>query len=226
MRILIVEDDLKLASLLEQGFREEGHTVFVCPDGATGLATAQASGADIVILDIMLPVIDGLAVARRLRAAGNTVPILMLTGRDANTDIVRGLDAGADDYLTKPFSFDVLLARIRALTRRTYHAHGQVLRTGDLVIDPGTHEVRRGGRAVHLTRTEFAILEFLIRRAGRVVPRQLLIDEVWGTDREISSNTLDAFIRLLRSKIDVAAEPKLIHTIRGIGYCVREGEPS
>jgi two-component system, OmpR family, response regulator MprA len=181
---------------------------------------------DVVILDVMLPVLDGFAVARRLRAAGNTVPILMLTGRDADRDIVKGLDAGADDYLTKPFSFNVLLARIRALTRRTQHDHGVALRAGDLALDLAAHEVRRGGRTIHLTRTEFAILECLMRRAGRVVPRQSLVDEVWGDDREIGSNTLDAFIRLLRSKVDAGTEHKLIHTVRGIGYCIREGETS
>ena len=222
MRVLIVEDDVKLARLLKQGLEEENYAVLVAADGTAALNAAEKSPFEAVVLDVMLPVLDGFSVARKLRAVGNTVPILMLTARDANADIVRGLDAGADDYLTKPFAFEVLLARLRALTRRNARPPSPVLRVGELVLDPSAHEVRRGRERILLTRTEFNILECLMRRAGRVVPRQTLIEEVWGYDRDIENNTLDAFIRLLRSKVDVGGRRKLIHTVRGVGFSVRE----
>lgn len=222
MRVLIVEDDAKLARLLKKGLDEENHSVAVAGDGAAGLLAAEASQFDVVVLDIMLPVIDGFTVAQRLRAGGSSMPILMLTGRDANADIVRGLNSGADDYLTKPFSFEVLLARLRALTRRTTRVSLPSLQIGDLFLDTAAHEVRRGPVSILLTPTEFSILECLMRRAGRVVPRQALIEDVWGHERDIENNTLDAFIRLLRSKLDANAEQKLIQTVRGIGFCVRE----
>jgi two-component system response regulator MprA len=222
MRVLIVEDDAKLARLIRQGLEEESHTVTIAGDGDAGLAVASGSLFDVVVLDVMLPGIDGFTVARRLRAAGSGLPILMLTGRDASADIVRGLDAGADDYLTKPFSFEVLLARLRALTRRSARGSSQTLQVADLVLDPAAHSARRGLANIVLTPTEFSILECLIRRAGRVVPRQALIEDVWGYERDIENNTLDAFIRLLRSKVDAGAERKLIHTIRGIGFSLRE----
>jgi two-component system, OmpR family, response regulator MprA len=152
------------------------------------------------------------------------VPILMLTARDATTDIVQGLDLGADDYLTKPFSFEVLLARIRAMLRRGPASQSVKLRVGDLELDPGSHEVTRGSQMVNLTRTEFSLLEYLMRRQGQVIPRDTLIEAVWGYDRNIESNTLDAFIRLLRSKVEGDGGPRLIHTVRGIGYVIREQE--
>ena len=222
MRVLIVEDDAKLARLVQQGLSEEGHDVTIAPDGGEALAVAERSVFDVIVLDVMLPVLDGFTVARRLRNAGNDRPILMLTGRDANADVVRGLDAGADDYLTKPFSFEVLLARLRALTRRSAHGGPAVLQVADLFLDPGAHTVRRGSAIIPLTRTEFSILESLMRRAGRVVPRQILIEDVWGYERDIESNTLDAFIRLLRAKVDANADRKLIQTVRGIGFSIRE----
>ena len=205
-----------------KGCREEGHDVTIAPDGGEALALAERSVFDVIVLDVMLPVVDGFTVARRLRNAGNDRPILMLTGRDANADVVRGLDAGADDYLTKPFSFDVLLARLRALTRRAAHGQPPVLQVADLYLDPAAHTVRRGPATIPLTPTEFSILESLMRRAGRVVPRQTLIEDVWGYERDIESNTLDAFIRLLRAKVDANADRKLIQTIRGIGFSIRE----
>jgi DNA-binding response OmpR family regulator len=222
MRVLIVEDDAKLARLVHQGLSEEGHDVTIATDGGEALVVAERSVFDVIVLDIMLPVLDGLTVARRLRSAGNDRPILMLTGRDANADVVRGLDAGADDYLTKPFAFDVLLARLRALTRRAARGKPPLLQVADLFLDPAAHLVRRGSASIPLTPTEFSILEALMQRAGRVVPRQTLIEDVWGYERDIESNTLDAFIRLLRAKIDGNADRKLIHTVRGIGFSIRE----
>jgi DNA-binding response OmpR family regulator len=223
MQVLIVEDDAKLAGLIKKGLEEENHTVTLAGDGATAVLAAEGSPFDVIVLDVMLPGIDGFTVASRLRAAGSTVPILMLTGRDSNADVVRGLDSGADDYLTKPFSFEVLLARLRALCRRTTRKPSPVLQVGDLVVDPGAHEVRRGSVPIALTPTEFDILECLMRRAGRVVTRQALIEEVWGYERDIENNTVDAFMRLLRAKVDTDSERKLIHTVRGIGFTVREG---
>jgi DNA-binding response OmpR family regulator len=224
MRVLIVEDDRKMAGLLQKGLEEEGYGAAVAQDGVRGLESALSHAFDVVILDVMLPGIDGVEITRRLRAAKSAVPILMLTGRDANTDIVRGLDAGADDYLTKPFSFEILLARIRALARRTAGVPHNQLRFRDLVMDVEAHEVRRAGSLAQLTRTEFAILECLLRRAGRVVPRDALIQDVWGYDRDVESNTLDVFMRLLRTKVDGPGRPRLIQTVRGVGYALREGE--
>lgn len=222
MRVLIVEDDSKLARLVQQGLSEEGHSATIAADGGEALVAAERSDFDVIVLDIMLPVMDGLAVARRLRTAGNHCPILMLTARDASADVVRGLDAGADDYLTKPFSFEVLLARLRALTRRAARGQPPVLQVADLCLDPAAHTVRRGPKAIVLTPTEFSILESLMRHAGRVVPRETLIVDVWGYERDIESNTLDAFIRLLRTKVDANADRKLIQTIRGIGFSIRK----
>lgn len=218
MRILLVEDDRDVADYVRRDLEDEGHAVSVCHDGAAGLRAAQSSAFDIIVLDVMLPFMDGLEVTRRLRREHLRTPILLLTARDAPEEIVRGLDAGADDYLTKPFSFDVLLARIRARTRPA--ADGQRLRFADLVLDLGTREVRRGPRAIALTRTEFAILECLVRAAGRIVPRDRLIEEVWG-DRDVTYNNLEVFIRLLRGKLDEGAQGALIHTERGIGYGLR-----
>jgi DNA-binding response OmpR family regulator len=222
MRVLIVEDDAKLAGLIKKGLEEENHTVALAGDGTAALLGAEGSTFDVIVLDVMLPGIDGFTVASRLRAAGSTMPILMLTGRDSNADVIRGLDSGADDYLTKPFSFEVLLARLRALCRRATRKPSPVLQVGDLVVDPGAHQVRRGSVPIVLTPTEFDILECLMRRAGRVVTRQALIEEVWGYERDIENNTIDAFMRLLRAKVDTDSERKLIHTLRGIGFTVRE----
>jgi two-component system response regulator MprA len=193
----------------------------VCHDGAEGLRAAERAAFDILVLDVMLPFLDGLEVTRRLRRGHVRTPVLLLTARDAPEEVVRGLDAGADDYLTKPFSFDVLLARIRARTRQAGQA--QPLRFGDLVLDPGTREASRGPRTLTLTRTEFAILECLVRAAGRVVPRDRLIEDVWG-DRDVTYNNLEVFIRLLRSKVDGDGQAALIHTERGIGYVLRSRE--
>ncbi len=221
MRILLVEDDRDVAEYVRRDLEEEGHAVTVCHDGGAGLRAAELSAFDIVVLDVMLPAMDGLEVTRRLRRAHVRTPILLLTARDAPEEIVRGLDAGADDYLTKPFAFDVLLARIRARTRPA--AGAERLRYADLVLDRGTREARRGPRPIALTRTEFSILECLVRASGRIVPRDRLIDEVWA-DREVTYNNLEAFIRLLRAKVDPEGLPRLIHTERGVGYGLRSPE--
>jgi DNA-binding response OmpR family regulator len=226
MRLLIVEDERQIAELLRSGLTEEGHTVDVAHAGPDGLSLAQSGSYDVILLDVMLPGLSGLAVARRLRDARNRTPILLLTARDTNADIVAGLDAGADDYLVKPFAFDVLLARLRAVARRGPVARGVVMNVADLVLDPTAHEVRRDGERIELTRTEFALLGYLMRRPGAVVPRQSLIDGVWGHDREIEDNTLDAFVRLLRQKLEAGGRSRLIQTVRGVGYCVREDPPA
>ncbi len=224
MRILMVEDDRKLARQLKKGLEEQGQSVELAFDGHRGLEMAQAADFDVLVLDVMLPGMDGFTIVRRLRAEGTHVPILLLTARDDSEDIVTGLDAGADDYLTKPFSFKVLVARLRALARRRIVDPKTQLKIGDLVLDPATHVVQRGGLTVQLTRTEFALLDVLMRNAGRVVTRARLIDAVWGFEREVESNTLDVFIRQLRTKIEPAGVSKLVQTIRGIGYALREEE--
>jgi two-component system response regulator MprA len=201
--------------------KDEGHRVSVCHDGASGLRAAELTTFDIIILDVMLPFMDGLEVTRRLRRGHVQTPIRLLTARDGPEEIVRGLDAGADDYLTKPFSCDVLLARIRARTRPP--VQGQRLRFAGLTLDLGTREAWRGKRQIALTRTEFSLLECLVRASGRVVPRDHLIEEVWG-DREVTYNNLEVFIRNLRGKVDVEGEAPLIHTERGIGYGLRSRE--
>ncbi len=224
MRVLLIEDDHEVADYLRWGLEEEHNSVTVNHDGTAALRSARGSSFDIIVLDVMLPFLSGLEVTRKLRADGLRTPILLLTARDAPEDIVRGLDAGADDYLTKPFSFDVLLARLRARTRT--HAPGPPsrFRMADLELDTGTREVWRGRHSLNLTRTEFSILECLIQASGRVVSRQQLIEAVWGAERSVESNTLDVFIRFLRSKIDQPGRPRLIHTVRGVGYSLREME--
>jgi len=222
MQVLVVEDERRMAELLRQGLEEEGHSVVLAPDGRKGLAMAESYPFDVIVLDVMLPGMDGFTVVKKLRGTKNQTPILMLTARDATQDVIEGLNLGADDYLVKPFSFDVLLARLRAVSRRGPIPHPVSLHMADLSLNPASREVMRGRRRIMLTRTEFSLLELLIRRAGRVVPRESLIEAVWGFDSEVRNNTLDAFIRLLRDKVDVAEESKLIHTVRGVGYCLRE----
>ena len=225
MRILIVEDDQKLARQLQKGLAEQGHTVTLAFDGHEGLYTAQTETFDAFVLDVMLPGIDGFSLVRRLRGAGSGTPMLLLTARDTAEDIVMGLDAGADDYLTKPFSFKVLVARLRALSRRKQVEPSTELRIADLVLDPAKHEVRRAEVAIALTPREFEFLELLLRNSGRVLTRNCLIEAVWGNERDVENNTVDVFIRQLRTKLKPPGTCKLIHTIRGIGYTLREEEP-
>jgi two-component system response regulator MprA len=224
MKLLIVEDETHMAELLRKGLTEEGHTAVCSYDGADGLAMAKAYEFDVIILDVMMPKLTGYEMAKRLREEKIRTPVLMLTARDSVPDVVRGLDLGADDYMTKPFSFDELLARLRAVQRRAVPAAQSTLRVGDLELDPASREVSRDGVALSLTRTEYSLLERLMYRAGHVIPRRSLIEAVWGFDREIEENTLDAFMHLLRNKIDAQGKPKLIHTVRGVGYMIRVGE--
>jgi len=222
MNLLIVEDEARMAELLRRGLTEEGHTATCASDGAEGLALAKSYEFDVIILDIMLPKLSGYEMAKRLRAEKIKTPVLMLTAKDSVPDIVRGLDLGADDYMTKPFSFDELVARLRAVKRRALVGQDTTLRVGDLVVDPASREVQRGEQRIVLTRTEYNLLERLMYRAGKVVSRRSLIEAVWGFDREIEENTLDAFMRLLRNKIDPPGRPKLIQTVRGVGYMIRQ----
>ena len=222
MQILIVEDDRRLARQLKKGLDELGHSASLAFEGPDGLESARAREFDVLVLDVMLPGLDGLSIVRRFREEGGTTPILLLTARDAPDDIITGLDAGADDYLTKPFSFKILVARLRALSRRKQVEPRTQLRVDDLVMDPVTHEVKRTGSLVSLSRTEFVLLELLMRNPGRVITRARLIEAVWGHDRDVQSNTLDVFIRQLRTKIEASGSAKLIHTIRGVGYSLRE----
>ena len=212
-----------MVDLLRKGLSEEGHTVTCASDGAEGLTLAKAYEFDVIILDIMMPKLSGYDLAKRLRAEKIRTPILMLTARDSVPDIVRGLDLGADDYMTKPFSFDELVARLRSVKRRALVAEDIHLRVADLVLDPASREVVRGEDRLSLTRTEYNLLERLMYRAGKVVPRRSLIESVWGFDRDIEENTLDAFMHLLRGKIDLPGRPRLIHTVRGVGYMIRSG---
>ncbi len=218
MHILIVEDEPQMAGLLTRGLEEESYQVSVARDGRAALEIAAVQAFDVILLDVMLPRMDGLEVARQLRGREEETPVLMLTARDALGDIVKGLDAGADDYLTKPFSFVELLARMRALVRRQQFRRKNVLEVQDLVLDLTSHRSFRAGEEIYLSLTEFRLMELLARNAGRIVSRHEILSNVWGPGREVSENTLDAFVRLLRKKVDDGAELKLIHTHRGFGY--------
>jgi DNA-binding response OmpR family regulator len=220
MRILIVEDESKMADLLARSLREEGFAVDVAMDGVQGETMAVGQDYDAIVLDRMLPGQDGLAVCRSLREKGFRTPVLLLTAKDAVADRVDGLNAGADDYLAKPFAFEELLARLRALLRR----HGDkspVLRLADLELDPVRHEVRRSGQLIHLTRREYALLEYLLRQTGVVLDRTSLLEHVWDDFGAVDSNIVDVYINYLRQKIDKGFEPKLIQTVRGAGYVLK-----
>lgn len=219
--ILVIEDEQKIADFLRRGLTYEGFHVEVCLDGESGLKAARDNPPDLVVLDWMLPGLDGLEVCRRLRAAG-TVPILMLTAKDSVTDRVKGLDSGADDYVVKPFAFEELIARVRALLRRSHTTEETVLRFADLTLNVSTREVTRGTRKIELTTKEFDLLHFFIRHPRQVLPRELLYDRIWGYDFGGESNILEVYIRYLRSKLESAEEPRLIQTVRGVGYALRE----
>lgn len=225
MRILLVEDDPELADYVARTLNEEGNIVSACFDGQSGLRAAQSSAFDIIVLDLMLPVLDGFEVIRRLRANSIATPILLLTARDSADDIVRGLDAGADDYLTKPFLFEVLLARLRARTRGTQTRNdARILRYADLVIDGESHEAWRGEIALNLTRAEFVLLQCLMRSPERIVTRQRLMDTIWGVGQPVGDNNLDVLVSMLRTKVDSTGRPRLIRTNRGLGYSLRLGK--
>lgn len=224
--ILIVEDDRGLGALLERCLREEGYQTAGAGDGATAWSMCLSCRFDLIVLDLMLPGLDGMEVLRRLRLRGDNTPVLVLTARDARTDVVAGLQLGADDYVTKPFDMDVFIARVRAALRRGPAPQPVILRAGPLELHTGLREARAGGRAVQLTRTEYALLELLMRRRGRVVTRETLIEEVWGHDRDVGSNTLDVFVKNLRAKLDAGAPRRLIRTVRGVGYVLDEDPES
>jgi DNA-binding response OmpR family regulator len=218
LRILVIEDEKKMADLLESGLSEEGHSILVADTAASGLALALEESFDVVVLDLMLPGFDGFEVTRRLRKAGQTTPVLMLTARNSVGDIVQGLSSGADDYLRKPFSFEELLARLLALSRRGPVVQQVELRVDDLSLDTSTHQVKRNHELIALTKKEYMLLEFLMRNTGHVLSRDTIIQAVWGYDGTTENNTLEAFIKLLRKKIDDGHTKKLIQTVRGFGY--------
>ncbi len=220
-RILVIEDESKIADFLRRGLTYEGFQVDVRFDGEAGLKAARDSPPDLVILDVMLPGIDGIEVCRRLRAGG-PVPVLMLTAKDTVADKVKGLDSGADDYMVKPFSFDELIARVRALLRRTRPSEEMVVHFGDLTLNVTTREVTRGERKIDLTTKEFDLLHFFMRHPRQVLPRELIYDRIWGYDFGGESNILEVYIRYLRSKLEANNEPRLIQTVRGVGYALRE----
>jgi two-component system, OmpR family, response regulator MprA len=223
--VLLVDDDPALRQALRVALQLDGYRVEVAPDGARALAALGEVRPDLLVLDLMMPFVGGLEVCRRMRAAGDRTPILALTARDQVDDRVAGLDAGADDYLVKPFALAELRARLRALARRADESWAPgprpELRCADLALDPGTREASRGGRCFDLTRTEYSLLELLLRNAGRVLTREVIADRVWGYELEPASNSLEVFIGYLRRKTEAAGEPRLIHTVRGVGYQLR-----
>lgn len=222
LRVLVVEDEWKMAQLLRRALEEQRFSVQVASSGDEGLRIARESVFDVITLDVMLPGVDGFEVARELRRTRVFTPILFLTARDSKADLVRGLDLGGDDYITKPCSLIELFARLRALARRKIEAPPQLLKVSELVLDCSTQEVTRAGRRIELSRTEYALLEILMRSAGTVLRRQALFDAVWGAGYSVENNTLDAFIRLLRKKIDRDQSSALIRTVRGFGYVIQE----
>ena len=228
MRILVVDDDRAVRESLRRSLSFNGYTVDLAEDGVEALEAITNDRPDAVILDVMMPRMDGLEVCRQLRSTGDDLPILVLTARDSVSERVGGLDAGADDYLPKPFALEELLARLRALLRRTgpeESSESAVMTFADLTLDPGTREVHRGKRPISLTRTEFALLEMLIANPRRVLTRSRILEEVWGFDFPTSGNALEVYVGYLRRKTEAEGEPRLIHTVRGVGYVLRETPP-
>lgn len=221
MRLLVVEDEKKVARFVKKGLEEEGYAVDVAPDGEEGLGMALDGVHDLIILDIHLPRMDGLGVLQELRKKKVATPVLLLTVRAAIEDKVLGLDAGADDYLTKPFAFQELLARVRALLRRRAEAEAPVLQVADLTLDPARRLASRGGEKIDLTPKEFALLAYFMRNPGRVLTRTMISEHVWDYDFDTMTNVIDVYVNYLRKKIDAGREPKLIHTVRGAGYVLK-----
>jgi heavy metal response regulator len=221
VRVLVVEDEKKVASFIKRGLEEEGYAVDVAADGEEGLAMALSRVHDLIILDIRLPKMDGLRVLEALRQDGVAAPVLLLTVRATIEDKVLGLDAGADDYLTKPFAFQELVARVRALLRRRMEAEPTVLRIGDVMLDPARRTVTRGGEKIDLTPREFALLDYFMRNPGRVLTRTMITEHVWDYSFDTSTNVIDVYVNYLRRKIDAGREPKLLHTVRGVGYVLK-----
>ncbi|MDQ1393795.1 MAG: two-component system, OmpR family, response regulator MprA [Acidimicrobiaceae bacterium] len=222
MRVLVVDDEPAVRQALDRALRFEGYETEMAADGLGALSAIAERPADAVVLDVAMPRVDGLEVCRRLRAAGDPTPILLLTARVAVSERVAGLDAGADDYLVKPFALEELLARLRALLRRSGPPDDDVLRFADLSLDPATREVSRGERRIELTRTEFLLLELLLRNARQVLPREVIFDRVWGYDFGANSNSLEVYIGYLRRKTEAEGETRLVHTVRGVGYVLRD----
>ena len=222
VRILVVDDDPGVQKALSRALGFEGYDVDVAADGEEGLRLAVAADPDAIVLDVGMPRLDGLDVCRRLRAEGVATPILVLTARHQVTDRVAGLDAGADDYLVKPFALEELLARVRALLRRTSSGDAGVISVGDLTLDPSTRHVERAGVPISLTRTEFNLLELLMLNAGHVLTRDVIFERVWGYDFDVTSNSLDVYIGYVRRKTEIDGRPRVIHTVRGVGYVARE----
>ena len=222
MRILVVDDDPAVRNSLRRALELEGYTVEIARDGAEAIECVGGVEPDAVVLDVLMPYVDGLEVCRRLRHGGSRLPVLMLTARDEVADRVAGLDAGADDYVVKPFALEELLARLRALLRRTVSAGSGPLRFSDIELDPSTREVRRGGASIDLTRTEFALLELFLLNPRQVLTRAIIFDRVWGYDFGAGSNSLDVYIGYLRRKMEAHGRPRLIQTVRGVGYALRE----
>ena len=222
MRVLLIEDDVTIARLLKEGLEDESYAVDIARDGSEGYRTAAADDYDVIILDIMLPEMNGYEVCRSLRNDGSKTPILMLTARDAERDIVEGLDTGADDYLAKPFSFDVLLAHIRALLRRPNEKLEEILQVGDLKLDPSLKKVTRASQEITLTAKEYGVLEYLMRNKGKVLSKEQIISHVWDFDADVLPNNVELFIMFLRRKIDKPFKSKLIHTVSGFGYKLEE----
>jgi two-component system response regulator MprA len=222
VKILVIDDDPAVSASLERALRLEGYDVTTAPDGGSGLESLALAPPDAVILDLGLPDIDGLEVCKRMRSARDDTPVLMLTARDAVNDRVQGLDAGADDYLVKPFALAELLARLRALLRRRSGEEGESLRFGDLELDLGTREARRGGREFSLTRIEFDLLELFLRHPRQVLTRDLILERVWGYDFDSGTNSLAVYVGYLRRKSEEGGEARYIHTVRGVGYVLRD----
>lgn len=221
MRILIVEDEKSLAGIIKKGLEEEGYTVDAAYNGEDGLFMAENEPSDLIILDIMLPIVDGITILKSIRKAGIKTPVLMLTARDTIMDKVSGLDSGADDYLTKPFLFEELLARIRALLRRNSEVKTSVIEIGGLVIDIASHEVRRGGKHISLSAREYALLEYMALNKNKVLSRTSLTEHLYDQDFDLDSNVIDVFINRIRNKIDRGFDKKLIHTVRSAGYILK-----
>ena len=223
MKILIVDDEPAVRESLRRALELEGYDIDLAENGREALERLESNGQhDAVILDVLMPGLDGLEVCRQIRRSGNHVPVLMLTARDEIENRVAGLDAGADDYVTKPFALEELLARMRALLRRTTDETDEVLRFADIELDPGTREVRRGGDPIELTRTEFSLLELFLTNPRQVLTRSIIFERVWGYDFGFASNSLDVYIGYLRRKTEAGDKPRLIHTVRGVGYALRE----
>ncbi|HET9860154.1 MAG TPA: response regulator transcription factor [Nocardioidaceae bacterium] len=226
-RVLVVDDDRAVRESLRRSLEFNGYQVALASDGAEALASIGGNPPDALVIDVMMPRLDGIETTRALRTAGNDLPILVLTARDSVGDRVEGLDAGADDYLTKPFALEELLARLRALLRRAQVPEeddtDEVLSFSDLTLNPATREVRRGERAIDLTRTEFTLLEMFLRRPRRVLDRSFILEEVWGYDFPTTANSLEVYVGYLRRKTEAGDEPRLIHTVRGVGYVLKEG---